>query len=443
MHIFRHGRLKNYSIFIIFNIVFLGFITCNSDESEVQKFYAKGLINLDHLNYLCEDMATDKDTVTLVHIYADAPEYTWTDAKGEGIACVDDVARAAVVYLRYYELTGDVRVLKRIRRLLGFILMMQTEDGEFYNFVDRDLKINRTGRTSVKSFNFWAARGYWALGYGYKVFKSLDSIYAERLREKFSLCKVPLRKILENYGQTIQYGHRSYPTWLVNGTGSDATSELLLGIGYYLEMEKDRELVSYAEKLVDGILAMQLNTDDPYPGAFLSWRGSWHAYANAQTMALARLGKLFDEPEMIAAAEREAKMFYEKLIREEFFRSFNVNGNVSVKRFPQIAYDIRSVVNGLIYLYDITRKKEYVEWAGLAAAWFLGRNPAKRVMYHSETGRCYDGINSSDEINLNSGAESTIEALMTLLEVASHRIVHDRLMEWMKKNDVVKVSVRE
>ena len=114
-----------------------------------------------------------------------------------------------------------------------------------------------------------------------------------------------------------------------------------------------------------------------------------------------------------------------------------------MKRFPQIAYDIRSVVNGLICLYDITRKKEYGEWAGLAAAWFLGRNPAKRVMYHSETGRCYDGINSSDEINLNSGAESTIEALMTLLEVALHRIVHDRLMEWVKKNDVVKVSVRE
>ena len=35
-------------------------------------------------------------------------------------------------------------------------------------------------------------------------------------------------------------------------------------------------------------------------------------------------------------------------------------------------------------------------------------------MYDPATGRCYDGINSPVDINRNSGAESTIEALLAL-----------------------------
>ena len=38
-------------------------------------------------------------------------------------------------------------------------------------------------------------------------------------------------------------------------------------------------------------------------------------------------------------------------------------------------------------------------------------------MYFPQTGICYDGINSKDEINKNSGAESTIEALLSLLDI--------------------------
>jgi len=37
-------------------------------------------------------------------------------------------------------------------------------------------------------------------------------------------------------------------------------------------------------------------------------------------------------------------------------------------------------------------------------------------MYYPETGICFDGIKSKEEISKNSGAESTIESLMILLE---------------------------
>jgi hypothetical protein len=38
-------------------------------------------------------------------------------------------------------------------------------------------------------------------------------------------------------------------------------------------------------------------------------------------------------------------------------------------------------------------------------------------MYDPATGICFDGIISKQEINKNSGAESTIESLMILLEI--------------------------
>ncbi|GIV60507.1 MAG: hypothetical protein KatS3mg043_1596 [Rhodothermaceae bacterium] len=42
------------------------------------------------------------------------------------------------------------------------------------------------------------------------------------------------------------------------------------------------------------------------------------------------------------------------------------------------------------------------------------------ALYDPATGRGFDGINGPDDVNRNAGAESTIEALMTLLEVERH-----------------------
>ena len=59
-----------------------------------------GLINLEHLLFLTEPITIDGRDAAIVHIYSEHPEYEWVDAAGEGIAAVDDVARAAGKYLR-------------------------------------------------------------------------------------------------------------------------------------------------------------------------------------------------------------------------------------------------------------------------------------------------------------------------------------------------------
>jgi hypothetical protein len=54
-------------------------------------------------------------------------------------------------------------------------------------------------------------------------------------------------------------------------------------------------------------------------------------------------------------------------------------------------------------------------------------------MYDPATGRCFDGISDSTRINRNSGAESTIEALYTLLEIEQYPLAR-KYLTYRKKS---------
>ena len=105
-------------------------------------------VNLAHLNHLYEDIEIGGKEMAIIHIYSEYPDYEWVDANDEGIACVDDVARAAVVYLRHFEVAEDSASLERARMLLEFCRFMQAEDGQFYNFIYEDHSINYEGKTT-------------------------------------------------------------------------------------------------------------------------------------------------------------------------------------------------------------------------------------------------------------------------------------------------------
>ena len=64
--------------------------------------------------------------------------------------------------------------------------------------------------------------------------------------------------------------------------------------------------------------------------------------------------------------------------------------------------------------YKITGEEIYLQRTKEITTWFSGINVANQQMYDPATGRCYDGIVSETKVNMNSGAESTIEALLSL-----------------------------
>jgi len=95
---------------------------------------------------------------------------------------------------------------------------------------------------------------------------------------------------------------------------------------------------------------------------------------------------------------------------------------IESNKFSQIAYIIRPMVYALLEAYNVTADSTYAIKAGKAAQWFVGKNPAGEVMYNPHTGIFYDGIENEKLINKNSGAESTIEGLLSLLKMSQNRI---------------------
>jgi len=390
------------------------------------------LVNFKHLEHLTEKIDLYGDTVSIVHIYSNYPAYEWVDAKEsgpEGIACVDDAARAAVVTLRCFELTRDSAKLAEARSLLKFVAAMETDDGEFYNFILADHTINRTGKTSYKSFGWWAARGVWSMSLGYRIFKDIDTAFASRLKVGIERTFPHIEELLKKYGEAKDSGQFRVPEWLVYESGADVSSELLFGLSEYCRVTGDPRIKSFIQKLAEGLMVMQDGNASRYPyGLHRSWETMWHMWGNGQTQALAIAGLLLKDSVMIQSGEREAHGFYSRLLIQGYMKELDVAHPDSNFNREQIAYGIRPIVVGLLRLYDATRNESYLKMAGLAASWLFGNNIAHQQMYNSISGVCFDGIMDSLTFNRNSGAESTIEALHTLIEIDKYPVAKKYLM---------------
>lgn len=394
------------------------------------------LTNLAHLNHLYEEVTIDRQPMAIIHIYSEYPDYKWVDDSDEGIACVDDAARAAVVYLRHFEVTGDTASFRRGRRLIDFCRYLQAEDGQFYNFIFADHSINREGQTSFKSLGWWAARGVWAMGEGYRIFRDRDPAYARLLQQQVQKTFVHLDTLLQRHAAIGEINGFNVPRWLLYNSAGDATSELVLGLAAYYRATSDPQVKAYLEKFGAAFVAMQLGDENNFPfGAMLSWQNIWHGWANGQTQALATIAKLIQREDFLAAAKREAEYFFPYLQKENFPREmqFARDGEqihaAKTERYAQIAYALRPMIVGALRLAESTNDQHFAELAADLAQWFFGKNAAQAQMYDPKTGRGFDGILSEKEINRNAGAESTIEALYSILEVEANPVARQRLYE--------------
>ena len=92
-------------------------------------------ISLAHLDALSTWLDIDGTRMLATRVYADAPDYRPVGDADEGIACVDDVARAAIVYLDEHARTGSAHALDQARGALEFTMRMAGRDGRFTNFI--------------------------------------------------------------------------------------------------------------------------------------------------------------------------------------------------------------------------------------------------------------------------------------------------------------------
>jgi hypothetical protein len=83
--------------------------------------------------------------------------------------------------------------------------------------------------------------------------------------------------------------------------------------------------------------------------------------------------------------------------------------------------------------YHYSKDESYADMAFELASWYFGNNNASATMYDVYTGRCYDGITNKDHINVNSGAESTIESLLAMQMIESLSSEKAKYKSFIKK----------
>jgi hypothetical protein len=412
---------------------------CGKDlpESSLQNKFV--LVNPSHLDDLYQEINVNGKQMAIIHIYSDYPDYKFVEAGGEGIACIDDVARAAIFYSNYYKVTKEKKYLEKIKLLTEFILYMQADNGYFYNFMQKDHSINTTYKTSLAQPDWWSWRAAWALSETYKSFSKTDPVLTKVIEQSMNRLFAAVKKNLPVKKELKNIGGFEKPTWLQYKSGADQTSILVLALVNYLEVKKDGVLLTYLKDLCEGIIKMQEGDEDIFPyNAFLSWENLWHAYGNAQSYALLRAYELTRISNYKTSALLEINNFYPYLLKENFLNYFSiksVNGKLSVderKQFSQIAYGMRPMIFASLEAAKVTGDKSYSELAGKISLWFFGNNLASKQMYNSKTGICFDGINNENDINMNSGAESTIESLLSLTAIEQNKTAFSVVKNYLR-----------
>lgn len=435
--------MKCKSGYLKFILLVLGLVLSTTIIPRAQAKEKLPLVNTSHLDYLYQKIKIDGRDMGIIHIYADYPDYKYVEAKGEGIACVDDVARADIFYMKYYSLNRDPAVLEKIKMLTNFLLHMQSWNGFFNNFIWKDFTKDTTYRTSVAEPNWWSWRAVWALAEARNFFLKIDGQYAGVIKPGLDKAvDVTIKWLNENKSDsTSNYGGFNIPTWLPYNTAADQAAVLVKGLCEYYKTDKSEVVRKEIEHLCRGIMLMQAGNKKLLPHyAFLSWENTWHMWGNSQADALIQAGGLLGKKSYIKSALKEIKYFYPFLIKKDYINNFSViktADKIEMKdsaKFSQIAYGISPMVMSSIRAYNTVHEISYARLAGRLGAWFFGKNPAGKKMYDPKTGVCFDGIISGTEINKNSGAESTIEALFTMLEIELNPEAKKEIMKFYKNN---------
>ncbi len=359
-------------------------------------------LDLGHLEFLRDEFDIEGSVEAGYWIYADRQpdgSYRHAQAPGEGVTCVDDVARAAILYLRLFEKSAEESHYLKAREALDFLLAMQDVDGDFFNFIFADGKINRNGPTSRKGGNWWTARGLWALSTGAWVLSQRDPSYSMELAR----ASHKAFRVLLNYERD----------GLIQGY-TDISSVALLGAVELYRISNDLEVLNFIKRC-SGSLRSKLITDNDSIFRGLVDENApqenvphWHGWGSRQLEALAMTALALEDDEMLGLAADAFKDGAMLLLSAG--PVYSLSGFVQL--FPQIAYAAEAAISTGYTLFSITNDREIATITALLGSWFIGLNSLGQSMI-GPNGEGYDGMEFS-HINRNAGAESTISMLLSL-----------------------------
>lgn len=407
------------------------------------------LTNLDHLDELTTTVRLrpsaahttyrlrQEPDVGMLWVYADIqPDGSYrpvgggaydpaTNTWGQGAYDVDDIARAAVVYLREWRATGSARARRQAYEQLRGMAYFQTLTGpyagEFVLWMQPDGTLNPTPtppdnpNPADAGESYWTARALWAYGEGYLAFARRDPAFAAFLRRRMELTIAAIeRDTLVRYGQYHDFHGVRIPAWLIT-QGADATSEALLGLAPYAAATGSPAGLRAARQLAQGVAEHNGGDTRQWPfRALLPWAQSlddWHAWGAEMAQGLAVTAEALRRPGLLRAAIGDTAGFTAQLLTT----TGPDNGWLPVPiEKVQIAYGADSRVRACYEVGRVSGRNGIRRLAGVAAGWFFGANRAGVPVYDPSTGVTFDGVEADGRVNRNSGAESTIHGLLTM-----------------------------
>ena len=312
-------------------------------------------------------------------IYADdaGEQFAARESGIEGVACVDDVSRAFVLWSDLWVRTKLPVARVWVDGLLGFCRWMQQDDGRFVNFIfDWNGVRNLDGITSrADGGSFWHARGARAMAKAWRVLGD------DRARDDY-------RRARESFDERPVAADVRSVQVLAALDAQDEPAD----IGRWCD-----EIVSQRR---GNVLLDAHDATEP------------HIWGHIQEGVLALAGMSLRRPDLIEAACRSADEYLVPLIANGF-------------ALPTVQpYGAASAAFSMDQLAQATGEAPYANAARDARAWFDGRNPSGRAVYDRAAGRVADGVDGA-RLNPHSGAESNVVGAQALLDdVAAWLVRH-------------------
>lgn len=412
---------------------------------------AQPLTNLAHLDWLGATVSppaqpghttyllAEQPSISVLWTYADPnPDGTYkhvgggtynatTNTYGQGAYNADDMARAAVVYLRHWKQSGSASSRASAYGMLRGLTYLQTVTGSNVGNVVLWMQPDGTLHPSAdpvelpdpsdSAASYWLARTAWALGEGYAAYVDKDPAFARFLKQRMDLTVAALqRQVLVKYGTYQLVDGKHEPAWLV-ADGADASAEAVLGLAAYLKAGGGTRAARTAlAQLSEGIADLSGGDARSWPfGAVLPWALSgsiWHAWGSQMPAALARASQVLGDRSLGAVATTDSAVFDPRMLTsggpDQALLPTQINQS-------QIAYGVDSRLESLLATSELNHSEGLRQLAGITAAWYFGANTSHRPAYNPATGRTVDGIEADGRVNSNAGAESTIHGLLSML----------------------------
>jgi len=293
----------------------------------------------------------------------------------EGVACVDDAARALDVLCSVWTRTRDPGIERWARGMLEFVLWMQGDDGRWWNFIyDWNGPRNETGVTSSTGENFWHARALSGVTSAWFTFADERALVALR------------RGIDHPVKQPAPADVRAL--------------HVLVGLRLLDDrsFEHGGEIVHRWAREISGCREGDVLMNNP------DERGEPHLWAHMQEGVLVEAGRALDDDALVDVARASARSLLVPIVSDGFDR-------------PSVTpYDVACSTYSLDRLADIDGD-DWPELATRARQWFDHVDETGRAIYDRHAGRVADGIDDG-RVSGNSGAEANVVAAEALFEDA-------------------------